>query len=57
MYLYNKVPLVRPPMILTKSGLNSEQVSFNKTLLHRKMHLSTETSGLNSEGDINFQWS
>ena len=48
----------RIPMTLAESGSNSEQVSlisFKET--HLKLHFSTETSGLNNEGGLYFEWS
>ena len=44
-------------MVQVKSGLNNEKVSLMKQILHCKMHFGTETSGLNSEDGLNFEWS
>ena len=43
-------------MVLVESSLHSEQVC-NETHLHSKMYFGTETSGLDSEGGLNFEWS
>ena len=39
--------LIRPPMVLVESVLNSEQVSLIRPIhIEKKMHFGTETSGL-----------
>ena len=44
-------------MVLVESGLNSEQVSSLCPIYIDKMYFVTKTSGLNSEGGLNFEWS
>ena len=43
---YSEFPIIRPPMVLVKSGLNNEQVSLMRSISHWKMNFGTETSGL-----------
>ena len=45
---YSNVRIIRPPMVLVENGLNSEQFSLMRPILHWKMYFSTETSGRNS---------
>ena len=44
-------------MVLVESGLNSGKVSLMSVIYIEKMHFGTETSGLNSEVGLNFEWS
>ena len=41
-------------MVLVESGLNSEHVSLMRPIY---MENCIETSGLNNEGGLNFEWS
>ena len=54
---YSEVLIITQPMVLVKSGFNSEQVSLMRPSYTEKIHFGTETSGLNSEGGLNFEWS
>ena len=49
-------------MILVKGGLNNQQISLMRPIYMyieklKKKNFSTETSGLNSEGGLYFEWS
>ena len=56
-YTYSEVLIIRPPMVVVENGLNSEQVSLTSPIYIEKIHFSTETSGLNSEGGLDIEWS
>ena len=53
---YSEVSIIRPPMVLVESDINSEQVSLMRPLT-LKLYFGTETSGLNGEGGLNFELS
>ena len=44
-------------MTLVESGLNNEQVSLMRPIYTENCIFGTKTSGLNSEGGLNFEWS
>ena len=50
---YSEIPIIRPPIVLIGSDFNSEQVSLMRPFT-LKNAFYTETSGLNSEGGLNF---
>ena len=57
-FMYSEVPIIRPTNGSgQKSGLNSEQVSLMRPIYIEKLHLGTETNGLNIEGGLNYKWS
>ena len=51
--LYSEVLIIRPPLVLVESGLNTEQVSLMKLICIE--NLGTYTSGLNSKGGLNIE--
>ena len=48
--------MIKPPMVHLESGVVSEKVSLMRPICIENLHFSTETSGLNSEGGLNFEW-
>ena len=47
-------------MVLVERGYKSKEFSTglnNETHLHWKLYFGTETSGFNTEGGLNFEWS
>ena len=44
-------------MVLVESDLNSEQVSLMRPINTEKFNFGRETSGPNSKGGLNFDWS
>ena len=53
---YSEVPLIRPLMVLAKSGLNNEQESLPRPIYIGKIHFGTETRGLKNESGLNLEW-
>ena len=53
----NKWIKSRWTLVFVKSGLKSKQASSKIDPFTLKMPYGTETSGLNSEGGLNFEWS
>ena len=54
---YSKFPIIRLSMVFVESGLNSGKVSLMSVIYVEKCIFGTETSGLNREGGLNFEWS
>ena len=50
--MYSEVPIIRPLMVLVESGLNREKALLTRPIYIEKMHFGTETSGLNSEWSL-----
>ena len=48
-YINSKIPILRPPFGLLKSGLNSEVVLLLNTISYEKYHLGLAKIGLNRE--------
>ena len=53
---YSEVPVIRPPLVLVESGLNSDQVSLMRPVYIEKCILVLKEVVL-KEGGLNFVWS